>query len=361
MQQWLFRRMPSAAYRTLLSLVELENVMVPQTFSTQPLPIFEQLEGWRRWHRPTFEVQSPSPSSDGFLATSFNWSLEGLTISRVCSPATSVNRPKSAIRRSAVDHWVISLSGLSASDIEVQDRSLAVPACVPVVLSLGEEIRVSHHEYDDRIQLFLSRDRFDTIGHILEAVKAEFLPTAQGDFLADYMRLLERNLPTLAASDTDRLPGAVEAMVAACLAPSADRVATARRQIEFTLMERVRKAVRENLFSPSLGPKRLCRDAAMSRSQLYRVLGSEGGVAHYIRRRRLSESFSILCDASNAYPIAKIAEMLCFADPSSFSRAFRQEFGVTPRDVRTASLAGQKIALSKATGVSSFSDSLHGF
>lgn len=340
--------------------------MVPQTFSTQPLPVFEQLEGWRHWHRPTFEVQSLSPSSDGFLATSSNWSLEGLTVSRVRSPAASVSRPKSAIRRSAVDHWVISLSALSASDVQVLDKSLAVPVSAPVVLSLGEELQVDHHEYDDRIQLFLSRDRFDTIGHILDAVKAELLPAAQGDFLADYMRLLERNLPTLATADADRLPGAVEAMVAACLAPSADRVATARRQIEFTLMERVRKAVRENLFSPSLGPKRLCRDAAMSRSQLYRVLGSEGGVAHYIRRRRLSESFSILCDASNAYPIAKIAEMLCFADPSSFSRAFRQEFGVTPREVRAASLAGQKIAPSrvvgaKATGVSSFSDSLHGF
>jgi AraC-like DNA-binding protein len=340
--------------------------MVPQTFSTRPLPIFEQLEGWRRWHRPTFEVQSLGPASDGFLATNCNWSLEGLTVSRVRAPATLISRLKSAIRHSAVDHWVISLSGLSASEVQMHDRTVTVAAGAPVVLSLGEEIRVSHHEYDDRVQLFLSRDRFDRIAHMLEAVKAEILPTAQGDFLADYMRLLERNLPTLAVADTDRLPGAVEAMIAACLAPSADRVATARRQIEFTLMERVRKAVRENLFSPSLGPKRLCRDAAMSRSQLYRVLGNEGGVAHYIRRRRLSESFSILCDASNSYPIAKIAEMLCFADPSSFSRAFRQEFGLTPRDVRAASLAGQTIALSKATrakatGVSSFSDSLHGF
>jgi AraC-like DNA-binding protein len=341
--------------------------MIPQTFSTQLLPRFEQLEGWRRWHRPTFEVQSPSPSSDGFLATNSNWSLEGLTVSRVRAPPTLVSRLKSAIRRSAVDHWVISLSGQSSSDVQVHDRSVTAAAGTPVVLSLGDEIRVGHHEYDDRIQLFLSRDRFDRIAHILEAVKAEIiLPSAHGDFLADYMRLLERNLPTLAVSDTDRLPGAVEAMVAACLAPSADRVATARRQIEFTLMERVRKAVRQNLFSPSLGPKRLCRDAAMSRSQLYRVLGNEGGVAHYIRRRRLSESFSILCDASNSYPIAKIAEMLCFADPSSFSRAFRQEFGLTPREVRAASLAGQTIALSgatgaKATGVLSFSDSLHGF
>jgi len=335
--------------------------MVPQTFSTRPLPIFDQLEGWCRWHRPTFEIQSPKPSSDGFLATNSNWSLEGLTVSRVSSPATLVSRPKSAIRRSAVDHWVISLSELSGRDVQLRDRSLKVPAGVPVVLSLGEEIRVNHDEDDDRLQFLLSRDRFDRIAHLLEVATAERLPAAQGNFLADYMRLLARNLPTIAAPDADRLPGAVEAMVAACIAPSADRVATAQRQIDVTLMERVRRSVRENLFSPSLGTKRLCRDAAMSRSQLYRVLGSEGGVAHYIRRRRLSKSFSMLSDASNGYPIAKVAEMLCFADPSSFSRAFRQEFGLTPREVRAASLAGQAIAASKATGGPSFSDSLHGF
>jgi AraC-like DNA-binding protein len=334
--------------------------MVPQTFSTRPLPIFEQLEGWRSWHRPTFEVQPLGPSSDGFLATSSNWSLGGLTVSRVCSPPTLVSRSKSAIRRSSVDHWAISVSRLSACDVQAQDRSLAVAPGAPVVLSLGDEIQFGHHEDDDRLQFFLSRDRFDTIAHILEAVKAVFLPASQADFLADYMGLLERNLPTLEASDVDRLPGAVEAMIAACLAPSADRAATAQRQIDVTLMERVRKSVRENLFSPSLGPKRLCREAAMSRSQLYRVLGSEGGVAHYIRRRRLSKSFAILCDASNAYPIAKVAEMLCFADPSSFSRAFRQEFGLTPREVRAASLAGQTIAVPNSAG-SSFSDSLHGF
>ena len=99
----------------------------------------------------------------------------------------------------------------------------------------------------------------------------------------------------------------------------------------------------------------------MSRSQLYRVLESEGGVAHYIQRRRLSESFALLCDASQNLPIGKVAEMLCFADASSFSRAFRQEFGVSPREVRVASLAGQAPPPPKAPGVASFSESLRGF
>jgi hypothetical protein len=47
--------------------------------------------------------------------------------------------------------------------------------------------------------------------------------------------------------------------------------------------------------------------AATSRSQLYRLLEGEGGVARYIRRRRLSESFAILCDTSNNFSIASIA------------------------------------------------------
>ena len=331
--------------------------MITQTFSTQRLPLLEQLEAWCRWYSPGFEVQSLRPQQNGFPATNWNWSMEGLTVSRVRSPPTSVGRSKTNIRRSPVDHWAIILSKRSATDIQVGERSLEVPAGTPFVLSLGDEIRVDRGQDDDRMMLLLSRDQFGRIAHLVEALKGMLLPATQGRFLADYMLVLERNLPGLAPPELARFPSAVEAMLAACLAPSADRVATARNQIDLTLMERVRQAVRRNLRSPSLGPDKLCRETAMSRSQLYRVLESEGGVAHYIQRRRLSESFAILCDGSNTYPIARIAEALCFADASSFTRAFRHEFGVTPREVRQASLAGQAPVVTKTRN----GDSLHGF
>jgi AraC-like DNA-binding protein len=335
--------------------------MISQTFSTQTLPVFEQLEAWRRWLSPVFEVESLRPSQDGFLATNWNWSLDGLTVSRVCSPPTLVCRPASVIRRSPVDHWAITFSKHSPSEVQVRDTPLSAPAGAPFLLSLGEEMRISRSLHDDRLQLLLSRDHFSGIAHLLEAVKGMVLQGAQGNLLADYMLVLERHLPSLAPEDVGRLPKAVEAMLAACLGPSADRAATARRQIDFTLMERVRRVVRRNLRSPSLGPDKLCREAAMSRSQLYRVLESEGGVSHYIQRRRLSESFAMLCDESHNFPIGKVAEMLCFADASSFSRAFRREFGVTPREVRNASLAGQVPAAPKPAPVHNFDDSLRGF
>lgn len=335
--------------------------MITHAFSTQRFPLLEQLEAWCHWYSPAFEVEALRPASHGFPATNRNWSVDGLTVGRVRSPPTSVSRSKSNIRRNPIDHWAITLSKYSTSVARMGETSLQAPAGTPFILSLGEEMRVERGEEDLRMVLLLSRDCFSRIAHLLDAMKGLSLPASQGRFLADYMCVIERHLPSLPGADFARFPSAVEAMLAACLAPSADRLATARRQIDLTLMERVRRVVLRNLRSPSLGPDKLCRETAMSRSQLYRVLESEGGVAHYIQRRRLSESFSILCDASNTYPIAKIAEALCFADASSFTRAFRHEFGVTPREVRAASLAGQAMVATKAVGVPGSDGTLHGF
>jgi AraC-like DNA-binding protein len=179
------------------------------------------------------------------------------------------------------------------------------------------------------------------------------------------MVLLTRHFPDLTPEDGPRLSNAVEAMVGACLAPSSARMANASKQMDLTLLERVRRAVRRHLHVPSLAPDTLCREAATSRSQLYRLLEGEGGVAHYIQRQRLSESFALLCDASNTLPVGRIAELLCFADASSFSRSFRREFGMSPSDVRASSLAGLvPVARRQDAGqdaINCFSDCLRGF
>jgi AraC-like DNA-binding protein len=173
---------------------------------------------------------------------------------------------------------------------------------------------------------------------------------------------LKENLPSLTAEDASRLKDAVQAMIEACVAPSADRLVKADKPINVTLMERVRKAVSKHLCSPSLGTAKLCREAATSRSQLYRLLQNEGGVGRYVQRCRLSKSFAILCDPTHSLAIGGIAEMLCFADASTFSRAFRREFGINPSEVRAASLCGLPIApLPSEYDVHNFRDCLRLF
>ena len=339
--------------------------MIAETFSTYSLQKSQQLDAWRNWYGAIFEATSAGSPDEGFEAANSNWHLSGFTFSKVSSPATSVDRTRYLLRRNHADHWAFTVSKRTTSDIVVRDRSLEVPPGVPFLLSLGEEMHIGRRQQDQRVQLLLARDSFQAIAPPLDAAQGMALNTSQGRLLADYILLLERNLPDLTPEDGSRLPSAIQAMVGACLAPSVDRLAVAGRQIDLTLMERVRRAVRRNLRSPLLGPDKLCREAATSRSQLYRLLEGEGGVARYIQRRRLSESFAILCDTSNNFSIAAIAEALCFADASNFSRAFRREFGMSPSEVRSASLVGlAPAATSKVSAGSethSFADCLRPF
>jgi len=53
-----------------------------------------------------------------------------------------------------------------------------------------------------------------------------------------------------------------------------------------------------------------------------------------------SKARAVLSDPRTTQSISAISENLCFADASSFSRAFRREFGYGPSEVRSAALVG---------------------
>jgi AraC-like DNA-binding protein len=334
--------------------------MTPAMFTTRSLPPAEQFEAWRGWYASVFDMMARQTTAEGFRGKAVTWILDGFAFSCVSTPPVSIDRSKTMIRRDPVDHWCVSLSKTSSSEIKIGNGWSTVPAMVPYVYSLGEE--ASSERSLDRIQLYLARDSFQTNAPLLDAARGKAFDTPEGRLLADYMLLLERNIPNLPAGDGPKLALAIQAMLGACLAPSADRMAEAGRQIDLTLMARVRQAVRKNLRSPSLGPDKLCREAATSRSQLYRLLEGEGGVVHYIQRRRLSESFTLLCDPSSRFSIGQVAEMLCFADGSSFSRAFRREFGMSPSDVRAGAVGGSPpmppLKNVVASGIHNFSECL---
>jgi AraC-like DNA-binding protein len=162
------------------------------------------------------------------------------------------------------------------------------------------------------------------------------LDTPLGHLLGDYMIALERRLPDVTEADFPRITKAVGAMVAAVVEPSAARVVVAQQQIDLGRKERVRQAVRRHLRPPTLGPKNLARLVGMSRSNLYRLFEDTGGVARYIQRERLLAARAILADPSRIQSISAIAEDLCFADASSFSRTFKREFGYAPSEARYA-------------------------
>jgi AraC-like DNA-binding protein len=312
----------------------------PIIFSTASLPPAQQHDAWRAYFNPVFDLHvRGDEATRPFEATCATWTAGGAILSRVRAPGLHSVRTLRHIRRDPTDHWVIAIGGRESA-LTLSGGAALVPAGRPFVVSLADPIE-SRRAADDRLHIYLPRDRFSALAPELDKVRGSTIDGALGQLLADYIRLLGRALPGLDAGDRSRLGDAVQAMVAACVAPSAGRIAEAGAQIDLTRLERVRQAIRRRLHSATLTPASLCRDVGMSRSQLYRLLEGEGGVIRYIQRHRLRAIHAMLSDPADDRPIATLAEACGFYEPSTFSRTFRREFGVTPSELRAACRAGE--------------------
>ncbi|MDX8533161.1 helix-turn-helix domain-containing protein [Mesorhizobium sp. VK25A] len=307
-------------------------------FSTRELTKRHQLEAWQEWYVGINEIAIDAPDH-GFAGDTEVWTLDGLAFVRVSTPSLRATRTRQMIRRDPTDHWVVTIGKRTAADLILEDDQLSIPAGVPYVWSLSS-FSDSQMSSDTRLHLCIARDKFSTFAPALDATRGRVVSTPLGDLLAGYILLLERKLPALSEEDRHSLPQAIAAMVAACVAPSAERLAVAHGQVTASLKDKARRFILRNLNSPHLGPEELCRELGVSRSKLYRLLEADGGVARYVQHLRLLEGFAQLSDPSNRKPIVKIADESGMQDHSQFSRAFRREFGISPTDAREAAQAG---------------------
>ncbi|MBV9378090.1 MAG: helix-turn-helix domain-containing protein [Alphaproteobacteria bacterium] len=313
--------------------------MNPTTFTTRPLSSQDQFEAWREWYKPVFDVVAEPSSNGEFTAETHLWMLDGLAMSRTIASSAHVVRSRRHLRHEPLDHWVISYCARGAHFARTADVDVEVPSGVPYLWSLGQEF-LHERTHGDRVQFLLARDAFRDLAPVLDAALGTTLDTPLGRLLGDYMIALERRLTAVTEEDFPRLSSAVGTIVAAAVAPSEERMAVAKTQIDLGRKERVRRAVRRHLRTPTLGPRTLGRLIGMSRSNLYRLFEDIGGVARYIQRERLLEAHAVLSDPGSTQSISAIAEDLCFSDPSAFSRTFKREFGYSPTEVRSAALAG---------------------
>lgn len=313
--------------------------MNPLVFSTRGLSVPDQRPAWDAWYEPVFSLDHGADAVEpGFTAESAVWPLGGLAFARVAAPRLRAVRHAAHIRRDPTDHWVLGLGG-QPTRLGLRSGRVTMPGGVPFIVSLADSCE-SERAADERLHIYLPRDRFVAISADLDKLRGRAIEGGAGVLLADYLRLIERTLPELTGEECAALPDAIHAMVAACIAPSAARIDAASGQVDLTRLERVRQVIRRRIGSATLTPASICRETGMSRSQLYRLLESEGGVTHYIQRHRLRASYAALTDPAGDRPVATIAEACGFHDPSTFSRTFRREFGLSPSELRAAARAG---------------------
>ena len=113
--------------------------------------------------------------------------------------------------------------------------------------------------------------------------------------------------------------------------------------------DRIKKVIQLNLRNAELDVDFIAESVGLSPRQVHRVFAEEGmSLMRWVWVQRLEQCYRELGqDETGKRSISDVAYTWGFTDQAHFSRAFRKQFGTSPRDVRR-----------RATGLTSASDSI---
>jgi AraC-like DNA-binding protein len=189
------------------------------------------------------------------------------------------------------------------------------------------------------LAIFLPRPLLETVlpepesvhGRVIEyqSPLARLIPAQLAD--------LTRNMQHMNAGEAYEAMRACALLIGAAFGQEARLTGNARAAVRAAAFAHVRRYIEDNLHESELSPESVLRVTQLSRPSLYRLFESEGGLAAYIRNRRLSQAAEEL----RRHPhraVVEIAYGLGFGSASDFNRAFRRAYDMSPLDFRQFSL-----------------------
>jgi AraC-like DNA-binding protein len=328
---------------------------IPSTsFLTEAFDADDQFDAWREVISVVFNVAplERGAAGDGFFARANAFHLGDLVLVNTRFDGQRFLRTDRDIRADWLDHYLVQYYRDGGYVGTAGGEALAIPAGSVSVLDLAQPVD-TRATAAECLSLVVPRDLLESVVPSGEAMHGKILDNAAGGLLGDYLASLERRLPGLDAAQTPDIVRATCHLVGACLRPSADALAHSRAQVDALLVARIRRHVDQGIRADGgagITPDSLGRGLGVSRSRLYALLKPHGGVRRFIQGRRLLWVHAALAAPGSRKSIMALAERYGFGSHAHLSRAFRQQYGYSPSDVREhpAAILQSRAAVSPA-------------
>lgn len=308
-------------------------------FSLQDYSAAERLDAWRaQYSVAEFALSSPFDSAVDYRFCGYtlgNISV-GKWIYRQPSAARAplaytLNRTMPLIRRDGLDSYSFNLRSGGMVRGSIDGRPVHVQ---PGEILVIDQARPYQREIQagGAITLLVARDMLPNLPSTLHGTLFRGGVSA---LLDGYLASLLEQIDTMSPLQARYAEQATLSLVKAMLSTSTQDIANARNELLSTLYVKAKEYIGRNLESVELSPDRICKDIGISRSSLYRLFEQDGGVANYIRKRRLRAIHRALVSPEHApYRIGDLAYRYGFQSNTQLSRAFKQEFGHAPSETR---------------------------
>jgi AraC-like DNA-binding protein len=319
---------------------EVQAACVYSHFDTGREAPRAQLPAWRERVGHFLDV----PISRGQLAQGFSGSIDsyrvgGMAFMDCRTDAVSQTRPVARISTDTVRQFVFhvavegaieTVTGLHPTRHALQTRPgiLALDLNQPMRMTRGP-CRV--------LALFLPREMVEAVLPEAESIHGSVIeyqsPLAR--LIPAHLAELCRQLPAMSAPEAHDAMQACGLLIAAAFGKQTGLTGNARAAARTARFASARRYIDANLGQLDLTVDRVLAVSQLSRPTLYRLFEPDGGLAAYIRNRRLRAA----ADELQRYPhrpVVEVAYCWGFNSASDFNRAFRRAYDMSPGDFRAA-------------------------
>ncbi|QIJ73310.1 helix-turn-helix domain-containing protein [Methylobacterium sp. NI91] len=291
-------------------------------------------EAWIESAAPLYrtDIDRDVPVRDDVFIRNFN--LGTCILGKSIAPEMYMERSLEQISRQSLDHISFRLFLSGTSDLHVDGRSSVLRAGDLQMLDLSQWMRSTSHGSKPVIHLIVPRRLFEKrLGDMSAFHGSTIRPDASPltRLMTDHMRSLAACIDAADEGQRTALTAATVSMVNAVLTKPGD----GPYERDTVLGVAMRRFIEDDLRSFDLGIEKLCARFAISRTRLYTLFEADGGVASYIRDRRLARAMRILAglEAGDRRRVSTVGYACGFETEKLFSRAFKRKYGVNPSEV----------------------------
>jgi len=317
-------------------------------FTTETLGYSEAYEAWHDSISVLFDVDPlENTLANGFGAEVESFMVGSMMLARSRSNVQGFKRKAQTIARSGMDHIMIQYFERGGNDIISESGIVRVRPGDIQVIDMAQELetkahgldraeRVNGHEEFTNLSVIIAREHLEELVPTLHAMHLRVIPsgTPLNLILGNYILNLFSTAPNLRAREAEGLVKPTAQLLAASLSQNMDTIEFTRNSVDEALLLSVRRLIDLHLGDMTLSPDKIAAAMNISRATLFRICEPVGGVMNFVRQRRLALARRLLHSSNEQVHVKAIAYKLGFSNPSSFARAYRAEFGLSPSETK---------------------------
>ncbi len=266
-----------------------------------------------------------------------NWEMGGVSLSRLTSGALQYKRLAHHFRAEREEHFLVTVPAQSEIYFAQGGRDVR---CHPGGFILERSHEPYEFSHDDAADLWVLKVEAKALTLRLRApdrfCSLQFnAADGAGGLFADMLHLIPGRFEGMSREGRDTVGKQLIDLLVLALKNDERTLTAGSSTVREAHLTRIESFARRHLASAELDPETIARACGISTRYLHELFrDTNQTLGSWIRDQRLAAARESLGDRSDKRSLAEIAYAHGFGDQAQFSRSFKAQFGLAPKDYR---------------------------